>query len=235
LTFLARRSINIELARQQHLGYCQVLEANGFDVVVSDANAHLPDSVFVEDMAVVLNDRAVAGRAGIESRRAEAGAITSLLGQYRSLESIKAPGTLEGGDVLRIGNSLLVGRSVRTNEEAIRQLQQVLQNELEIVEVPVTGCLHLKTACCAVDDSTLLVNPDWIDTAGLRQWKLLPVAANEPFAANLLRLPKAIYHSASHPVTTEMLRGRGYAVETVDISELEKAEAGLTCLSLLIA
>jgi dimethylargininase len=139
---------------------------------------------------------------------------------------------LEGGDVLRVGKTLLVGLSHRTSEDGSRALAECIRRfGYTVVPVHVLGCLHLKSACCALDEQTLLVNREWIETAALSGFRLVNVA--EPFAANVLRLPDRILTSTAYPATAEVIRGLGHRVAMVDVSELHKAESGLTCMGLL--
>lgn len=236
LTYLERVRIDYDLALAQHQVYCTALHRGGAQVEVLPALAHLPDSVFVEDTAVLLDEVAVLTTLGSESRRAEAALIEPPLQRFRPVERIAVPGTLEGGDVLRIGKTLYVGRSPRTNAAGIEQLRAlVTPYGYAVVPVQVHGCLHLKTGCTALDDRTILINPDWVDAAAFADFTLLPVATDEPFAANVLRLPNVCLMNAAYSQTVAMVVERGLAIKTIDISEFGKAEAGLTCMSLLLS
>jgi dimethylargininase len=235
LTYVARRPIDSALALRQHEAYCEMLRRCGVEVRGLDANLPLPDCAFIEDTAIVLDDAAVVASMGAESRRAEPTAIASVLRQYRKLERVELPATLEGGDVLRVGKKLLVGVSSRTNRAGVRALEAIANRHgYDILPVPVKGSLHLKTACTALPDGTLLVNPAWLDLEVLRVFELLPVPEAEPWAANALLLNNHICLAAAHPQTAELIRSRGFHVQTVDLSEFAKAEAGVTCLSLLV-
>lgn len=229
----------------QHAAYRDALAAAGADVVVLDAIDALPDSVFVEDAAVVLDELAVLTRPGAVSRQAEIDRIESAIACRRAIvERIRAPGTLEGGDVLRIGRRLFVGLTTRTNREGIAQLATiVLPHGYAVVAVPVVGSLHLKTACTALDAQTLLLNPAWlvngIDAAPFAGFQTIAVDADEPFAANVLPLGANLIANAAFPRTLERVSAHaqraGLNVVPVDISEFGKAEAGLTCMSLVFA
>ena len=236
LTHISRSPIDIALALRQHEAYCEMLRRCGAEVRVLDVNLPLPDCAFIEDTAIVLDEVAVLASMGAESRHAEPAAIAPALRQYRELERVELPATLEGGDVLRIGKKLLVGVSSRTNLAGIAPLKAIARRHgYDVLPVPVHGCLHLKTACTALPDETLLVNPAWVDTEALREFELLPVPQAEPWAANVLPLNNHVCLAASHPQTAELVRSRGFNVQTVDLSEFAKAEAGVTCLSLLLA
>jgi dimethylargininase len=234
ITFIERKPINQELAQHQHAAYCQTLERHGLSVKQLSANAQHPDACFVEDAAVVLDELAVITRMGAESRRAEVQAIAQALAPHRELAHIHPPATLEGGDVLRIGKKVYVGLSRRTNAEGIGALTSILNPRgYEVIPVEVNGCLHLKTACTALDEETLLLNRAYVTPETFKGYKLLFVPESEPLAANALRLGETILLAASFPKTLELLARQQPQVETLDISEFQKMEAGLTCLSLL--
>lgn len=237
LTFLERSGLDLTRAAQQHAAYCRQLRQLGWQVEVLDDNAPYPDACFVEDLAVILPELILLTRSGVASRRGESIALRKHLQKLGPpLLEITAPGTLEGGDVLRVANTVFVGRSTRTNPEGIRQLRVALRPfGYEVVEVDVGPSLHLKTACTAIDDRTVLLNPDWCDIQPLlkRGYVVLTPPPSEPFAANTLRIESQVWVSASHPQLAAELTERGYDVRTVEITEFEKAEGGLTCLSLL--
>jgi dimethylargininase len=206
----------------------------GARVIALPEEPELPDAIFVEDTAVVLDEIAVLARPGAASRLAEVDTIESVLTTYRPLHRIEAPGTLDGGDVLRVQRALYVGRSTRTNEAGITQLAQLVEPlGYRVRAVPVAGCLHLKSACSHVGDSLVLVNGNWIDTGAFTEVELLEIDAAEPAAANAVLVEDAILMASDVPRTADLVRNRGRRVVTVDLSELRKAEAGGTCMSLI--
>ena len=234
LTHLARQPIDVALARAQHAGYEECLHALGCAIRRLPAAPELPDSVFVEDCAIVLDEVAVIARPGAVSRRAETAAIEDALRPLRPIRRIDPPATLDGGDVLQVGRTLLVGLSSRTNAEAIGQLRALVEPfSYSVVAIEVRGCLHLKSAVTEVAPGTLLVNPDWIPADALRAFERLDVDPREPFGANVLRLGDALVYSSAFPRTRERLEARGLAVHVVDLSELAKAEGAVTCCSLI--
>ncbi len=240
LTFLARSAIDFAMLERQHAGYRAALTEAGAEVVTLDAIDAHPDSVFVEDAAVVLDGVAVLTRPGVASREAEPEAIAPALAAWRPLQRIEAPGTLDGGDVLRIGRRLFVGLTTRSNRAGIARLAALAEPfGYTVTPVAVPGSLHLKTACTALDDETLLLNPAWIDPAAFAGFRILTVAAEEPFAANVLPIGDARIVNAAFPRTRERIEafcaGAGLRAIATDISEFGKAEAGLTCLSLVFA
>jgi dimethylargininase len=234
LTFVQRQPIDLSRACEQHRAYEQLLEKLGARVLSLPAEPDLPDSMFVEDPAIVLDELAVILPLGTDSRRPEAASLAKALSKYRNLEYVTAPGTLEGGDVMRIGRKLFVGLSSRTNAEGVRQLTAILApHKYEVIPVAVSGCLHLKSAVTHVGRNTLLANRAWFDARPLASFEWIDVAPEEPHAANALTLAETVILPASFPLTRARLEARGFAVTPLDISELQKAESGLTCSSLL--
>lgn len=238
LSFIERSPISFDALERQHRAYRDALRNAGVDVVVLDADPALPDSVFVEDTAVVLDEIAVMCRPGAVSRRGEPACIEDQLARERDIMRIIAPGTLEGGDVLRIGRTLFVGLSKRSNREGIEQFAALVRpHDYAVVPVRVSGSLHLKTACTALDADTLLLNPAWLDSTAFAGFRTLEVHADEPFAANALPIGATLIANAAFPRTLECMeahaRSAGLAIFAVDIQEFGKAEAGLTCMSLI--
>ena len=234
LSFIARQAIDLSRARQQHQAYEGLLAKLGARVISLPPEPDLPDAMFVEDPAIVLDEIAIILPMGTESRRREAASLEKELSKYRKLAHILLPGTLEGGDVLRIGRKLFVGLTRRSNAEGIHQLAEIVKpHGYEVVSVPVTGCLHLKSAVTCIAENTLLANRTWFDAAPFTGYDWVDVDRSEPHAANALALGGTIILPASFPATRGRLGSLDYRVTTLDISELQKAEAGLTCSSLL--
>jgi len=234
LSFIERKPIDLSKAREQHLAYEKLLEKLGAHLISLPAEENLPDSMFVEDPAIVLDEVAVILPLGTESRRPEAASLAQALGKFRKIEHVELPGTLEGGDVLRIGRKLFVGHTKRSNSEGIRQLAAILApHKYDVVSVGVTGCLHLKSAVTYLGRNTLLANRAWFDTVSLAAYDWIDVDPSEPHAANALALSDTVIFPASFPRTRTRIQSRGFHVTTLDISELQKAESGLTCSSLL--
>jgi dimethylargininase len=235
LTYLERQPIDAARAAAQHRDYEECLRSLGIQVVSLPAEPELPDSVFVEDPAVVVDETAVITRMGAASRRAEAESLAKALERYRPLRWMREPATLEGGDIVRVGRMLLAGLSPRTNREGIRQLADfVAPYGYSVEPVEIRDCLHLKTACCTLADGSLLVNRGWVDTSALRGFELIDVAAAEPWAADVLAIGQTILIPANYPETARLLTARGWSVQSLDVSELQKAEAGVTCMSVLL-
>jgi dimethylargininase len=234
LTFVERQPIDLDKARDQHRAYEQLLEKLGARVISLPAEPTLPDSMFVEDPAIVLDELAVILPLGTASRRPEAASLAKALSPFRKLVYLAAPGMMEGGDVLRIGRTLYVGLTTRTNAEGIRQLTAILApHGYQVFAVPVTGCLHLKSAVTHLGKNSLLANRAWFDTTPFAIYDWIDVAPTEPHAANALALANTVIFPASFPQTREKIESAGFQVTPLDISELQKAESGLTCSSLL--
>ena len=234
LTHMPRVPIDVEVARTEHTAYERALAAAGCRVERVAGAPDLPDAVFIEDVAVVVDELAVVTRPGAESRRPERVAVASALQRYRRLRFIEAPGTLDGGDVLTMDRRVYVGISSRTNVEGVAQLRQFLSPlGYSVCEVPVAGCLHLKSAVTAVGDRVVLANPDWIPAAAFSSYDRIAVDPAEPGAANALPVNGRIIFPAAFPRTADRLTRRGFTVMTVEVSELAKAEGAVTCCSLV--
>jgi dimethylargininase len=234
-TFVGRDPIDIAEARRQHDAYVDTLVACGVQHVVRlDVNRDLPDSTFIEDTALVLDEVAIQTSMGAESRRREPAGIAPAVREYREVVPIELPATLEGGDIVVAGRTLLVGLTLRTNEAGVRALERIVAlYGYRVIGVRPRGALHLKTACCSVDDQTLLINPAWIDRAELRGFELIPIVATEPFGAEVTRVGPKLVIAAETPRTADILRSRGHDVRLTPLGEFAKAEGGPTCLSLI--
>ncbi len=235
LTHLERVPIDLERARAQHAAYEAGLEALGCEVMRLAEEPELPDSVFVEDTAIVLDEIAVLTRPGAESRRAETAAVKAALAAFRPFHELHAPSTLDGGDVLRVGRTLYVGLSTRSNEAGIAALRELVAPfGYAVAGVSVHGCLHLKTAVTAVAPNLLLLNPAWVDRLAFPGCQALEVHRDEPFAANALRIGDVLLFPQAFPRTRARLEAHGLPVRTVDVAELAKAEGAVTCCSLIV-
>jgi dimethylargininase len=233
-TYVGEQAIDLEVARRQHAGYCDALRACGAEVTVLDVNRDMPDSVFVEDTALVLDEIAIMTSPGALSRRDEPLGIEPALRPYRAFEHMHLPGTIDGGDIVVSGHAIYVGASTRTNAAGIDALRRIVAPLGYLVTaVPVTGCLHLKTACSALPDGRFLVNPAWIDVTPLPPGSLVPVPASEPWAGDVLVIGERIIAADSFPRTADLLARSGWQVVPVTVSEFAKAEGGVTCLSLV--
>ena len=234
LSFIERKPIDMEKARAQHHAYEALLARLGAKVISLPEEPDLPDSMFVEDPAIVLDEVAVICPLGTETRRREAPSLAAALEPFRKLAYVKLPGMLEGGDVLRIGKKIFVGLTERSNPEGIRQLAVIAEHHgYDLTAVPVTGCLHLKSAVTYLGRSTLLGNRAWFQSKRFEGFEWVDVDPGEAHAGNALTIGESIVFPASFPKTRARIEAKGFRIESLDISELQKAESGLTCSSLL--
>ncbi len=236
ITHIERTPIDVNAAQSQHHGYVQALKELGCAVLELPAEADLPDSVFVEDTAVVLPDVAIITRPGADSRKSETESIARALRPYRELAFIESPAAVDGGDVLVLGKNIYVGMSTRSNQAAIDQMSQLLGKfGYRAQNVEMHDCLHLKTAVTRVDDHTLLINRQWVGVENFEGFDLIAVDDSEPFAANCLPIGESIIFPVAFPKTRAKLEGRGYKIKPVVLDELAKAEGAVTCCSLIVA
>jgi dimethylargininase len=235
LSFVSRSPIDVALAATQHQAYRQALIRLGCRVLALPAEDALPDAVFVEDTAIVLDELAVLTRPGAESRRGEVASVATALRQHRTLVfAIEAPGTLDGGDVLRLGRAIHVGESARSNSAGIGQLRALLQPfGYSVSAVRTRECLHLKSAVTQLDDDTVLLQPAWVDREVFAGLRVIEIDPQEPHAANVLRIGDGLLMPASFPRTHQRLLDAGFKVDAVDVSQLQKAEGAVTCCSLV--
>jgi dimethylargininase len=234
LTHLARSPIDLARARRQHAAYEAALQTLGCVVERVAGAMGLPDSVFVEDTAVVLDELAVITRPGAPSRRGEMEAVADSLAPYRTVLRIEDPATMDGGDVLQMGRRVFVGVGTRTNRDGVAAFRDAVQPlGYVVIPVEVQRCLHLKSAVTAVSDDAVLLNPACVDPQVFLDYEQIEVDPREPYAANVLRIGSTVICPASAPLTITRLEARGLRVLPLDVSELAKAEAGLTCCSVV--
>jgi len=234
ISFIEREPIDLALARRQHAAYEAALERLGARLVRLSAADQLPDAVFVEDGALVLDELAVIPVMGAPSRRGETAEVARCLSTYRPLCRLVPPATLDGGDVMRVEHTLYVGLTARTNRHAVDQLRSLTEpHGYRVVPMVPTGCLHLKSACTYLGRGMVLANPHWIDVSCVEGAEIVPVARDEPFAANALSMAGRLVYPSDFPGTQAALERLGFEVVTVDSDELRKAESATTCMSLI--
>ncbi len=236
LSHLERAPIDLARARIEHARLEEVLRELGVEVRRLPELPDLPDSVFIEDTAVVLDELAVLARPGAASRRAEVVGVEGVLRPLRPIGRIEAAGTLDGGDVLALDHELVVGLSERTNPAGIAQLRTCTEAAGYAVRaVEVRNCLHLKSAVTRVGPRTLVINPAWVDSDAFRDWEIVPVHPDEPFGANALLVNATVIYPGEHPRTRARLESAGCQVRAVPAGELAKAEGGVTCCALIVS
>ncbi len=238
LTHLDRVPIDAQRAASQHAAYEQALVHAGLEIIRLPDLPEDPDAVFVEDTALLLDGHAIITRPGAASRIGETSSTSSGLAGHFELHRI-TNGFIDGGDVMRIGRTLYVGLSSRTDRKGIAALREAAEPlGYSVVQAELRDCLHLKTGAtfAGADGSAtpiLVYNPRAVDPAQFAGVQPLAVAEGEPAAANSLRVGDCLILPAGNPRTAGVLRDRGFAVVEVDVSELQKAEAGVTCMSLI--
>ncbi len=236
LEHLDRQPIDVSKAVEQHRAYEACLRDLGARVISLPAAAECPDGVFVEDPALVLDEIAIVTRMGASARREESDSLANEVARFRKIERLREPATLEGGDVMRVGKSLYVGLSRRTNRAGLEQLAAIVTPfGYRVIAVEISGCLHLKSACSHLADGKILANRGWIkDREGaLAGLEVIDLPPEEPRGANVLRVGEFVLIPSAFPRTAEVLEKSGFHLRPLDTSELLKAEAGVTCMSLL--
>jgi dimethylargininase len=236
ITHIARTPIDLETARTQHHLYVQALKELGCAVLELPAEADLPDSVFVEDTAVILPEVALLTRPGADSRKPETDSIARALSPYREIVRINPPATVDGGDVLVLGKDIFIGMSTRSNGEAVRQMNDLLARYgYRARGVELTDCLHLKSAVTRVDESTLLIDRRWVDVEHFEGFRCLDIDPSEPYAANCLPVNGRIIYPTAFPKTRQRLEEAGFTIQAIPMDELAKAEGAVTCCSLIVS
>ena len=236
LTHIERAPLDVLLARAQHAAYEQTLMQLGCEVRQIPAAHELPDSVFLEDTAIVLDELAIIAYPGAPSRRAETEGVAGGLATYRDLHWLTPPAMLDGGDVLRSGRSLYVGIGGRSNHAGVEQLSSAAAEfGYAVRAVRVNGCLHLKSAATEVAPGMILINSRWVSPDAFPDHRTIAVDPSEPFAANVLRIGDVALCAAAFPRTRARLEAAGIETASVDVSELAKAEGALTCCSIIFS
>jgi len=236
LTHIVREPIDYERARAQHKRYEQALRTLGLDVISLDAEPDLPDSVFVEDVALVLDECAIMLNPGAASRRPEVASVEKALAPYREIFRIQPPGTVDGGDILTVDRTVHIGISSRSTKNAIEQIKVILEPRgYQVRAVNVTGCLHLKSAVTQVSKDTLLINPEWVSRDDFPGMQFIEVDPSESYAANAILVDDTIIYPSSFPKTKAKLEKAGINLVIVDADELAKAEGAVTCCSLIFS
>lgn len=226
--------IDVELARLQHRRYAAALTRAGAELVELPADDEFPDGCFVEDCAVVAGGTALITRPGAPSRRGEIAEVRRALERVLRVESMNEPATLDGGDCMRLGKRIFVGRSQRTNEAGIARVREVFAPlGYEVVAVALGEVLHLKCVCSPLDDQTILLADNTIPRATFGDLRVLPVPTQEECAANAVAIGRTVLVAAGHPVTARVVAESGFEVFAVDTSEIRKADGAMTCLSIL--
>jgi len=226
--------IDIALAKRQHMKYCSALQKLGLKLVWVEGDNTLPDSCFVEDTAVILGEKAIICNMKVESRVREVIEVAKVLEKIKETYYIKPPATIDGGDVIRIQEKILVGLSTRTNLQAINQLKKFLENsDFEVVPVKVRNVLHLKSACTCLGKNYVIFSKGHFDIKSLRDYNKIIVPREEEYAADCLAVNGTILMAKGNPRTKKLIEKDGFSVKELNVSEFRKGEGALTCLSII--
>ena len=225
-----------EKALQQHDTYIEALKQCGVEVTVLEADERYPDSCFVEDPALITRKCAIITNPGAASRNGEKNEIIGAVKKFfpeDKIEYIKDPGTLEGGDVMMVGDTFYVGLSARTNAEGIRQLTEILNKYgLECIQVPLEKVLHLKTGVNYIENNNMLVSGEFIEKPEFEKYNKIVIPEDEAYAANCIWVNDTVIVPEGYPAVLKAVQDAGYKTLLVDTSEFRKIDGGLSCLLL---
>ncbi len=223
-----------ERALIQHAAYIQALEACDLDVLVIDADERYPDSTFIEDTALLTPHCAIIMNPGVPSRKGETTEISAILGGYfDNIEKISEPGTAEGGDIMMVGDHFYIGISERTNPEGARQVIEILEKHgLSGSTVELSEMLHLKTGLAYLEENNLVACGEFLGKSEFQKYDILPIAADESYAANCIWVNDHVLVPLGFPNAKATIEDAGYQTIAVDVSEFQKLDGGLSCLSL---
>ena len=225
---------NYEQAIIQHQSYIDSLKMCGLDVTVLEPCEEYPDSTFLEDVALITPSCAIITRPGAYSRRGEVKEIESVLrNRFNNVKAIEAPGTLEGGDVMMVGNHYYIGLSNRTNLEGAKQIIEILNKYgMSGSTISLNKMLHLKTGLSFLENNNLIICGEFINDSRFDQYNSIEIPENESYAANCIWVNEFVIIPLGYPITKEKIRNAGYTVLETDVSEFQKLDGGLSCLSL---
>lgn len=226
--------LNLNTAKSQHLAYINLLEELGLEIIKLEADMNYPDCCFVEDTAVIHKGNAVITHPGAESRRGEVGPIETILQQFKNITRIGSPGTLEGGDIMHIpeNNLLICGDTTRTNIEGINQLATKLNCDTRVITDK--EIVHLKSYVTYLGNQTILCTSKYLNHPVFSDFTKIIVPENETYAANSLTINDQLILPKGYPTTKQILKENGYDIYSLEMSEFQKCEGALTCLSLLL-
>ncbi len=226
-----RNTIAVEKALKQHQTYCDTLRELGLELIVMNQEEKYPDSCFVEDTAVIHNGKALVARMARPSRQGEEDSVEALLGQYLQVRRVTKPGTLEGGDVIHLPNKLMTGVSQRTNIDGVFQMRDWL--EVEVIGIRDPYIVHLKSHATFLGMKTMICRRAYRDHPALEKYNLIVLDDEDSYAANTLTIDEVVLMPAGFDRAASQVREAGYEVLPIDVSEFEKCEGALTCLSIL--
>ena len=226
--------INVPLARAQHRAYCNALMDSELKLIRIPADDRFPDCCFVEDPAIVIEGAAIISRMGAKSRRGEERAVRQLLTRHKTIRWIKPPGTIEGGDVLKIGRQIYIGLSERTNQSAINQVRTIAAKYgYQVIPVKVKGMIHLKTGSTYLGNNCVTLVKGQLDAKTFTGYRKIIIPKSESYSANCLSVNGTVLMSRGYPKTRQRIKNAGFRVVELDMSEFRKGGGSLTCLSII--
>lgn len=225
---------NFEKALSQHDAYANALRDCGLEVIVLPPDDQYPDSTFVEDTSLITPHCAIIMRSGAPSRRGETDVVEMALRDFFSnIEKVQPPGIADAGDIMMVGTHFYIGLSERTNEEGAQQIIQILERYGNTgIALPVGNALHLKSGIAYIENDTMVATGSFIDRPEFADFTIVEVDADESYAANCLWLNNIVLTVEGFPKTKRAIASRGYRVMPLDMSEFQKLDGGLSCLSL---
>ncbi|MBI5777912.1 MAG: N(G),N(G)-dimethylarginine dimethylaminohydrolase [Planctomycetes bacterium] len=228
--------IDVRLAQKQHQAYCKTLKALGLKMINIEADDRFPDCCFVEDPAIVIGDTTIISRMGVKSRIGEERAVEKTLSRHKKIYRIKPPGTIEGGDVLRIGHRIYIGLSERTNISAIKQVRTIAAKYgCEVIPVRVKGMIHLKTGCTYLGNNCITLVQGQLDAKPFAGYKKIIIPKSESYSANCLSVNGTILIPKGYTKTRQMIKNAGFKIKELDMSEFRAGGGSLTCLSVILS
>jgi len=227
-------TINVELAKRQHLRYCEVLQQMGLTLIPIDPDHRFPDCCFVEDPAFVIGEMAIISKMGATSRIGEEIEVEKTLSKFKKVYKIDPPGTIEGGDVLRINEKTYIGLSTRTNRFAIQQVNNVVSEYgYQVIPVEIEDTLHLKSACTYLGNDSMVMSPGHFDNKVFSQYNKIIIPKREAHGANCLSMNGKVLIQEGYPSTKKLIEDEGFETVEIEVSEFRKAGGSLTCLSII--
>ncbi|MBI5359443.1 MAG: hypothetical protein HZA48_02550 [Planctomycetes bacterium] len=229
-----KQEIDVELAIEQHNAYCAILENMGLELMKIPADGRFPDCCFAEDPGIIFGQKAVISRMKTASRAGETTSIKKALSIHKKIFEIRAPGTIDGGDVLKAGNRVYIGLSKRTNLSAIRQVESFISKDgYEIIPVKIRNTLHLKTVCTHIGNNCMVIAPGHFDDGIFADYDIIRVPKNESYSANCLAINGKVIIPRGFPKTKALIENKGFKTIQAGMSEFEKGGGSLTCLSIV--
>jgi dimethylargininase len=233
-TFHDKQKIDVALAKQQHQQYSRTLSSLGIKLIRIEADDTLPDCCFTEDTVIVFDDYAIITIPGATSRIPETIEIEKTLSPLKTIVHIKKPGTIDGGDVLKIGKIFFIGNSARTNEEGIRQVASVIKHKgYQVIPVKIWNTLHLKSVCTYLGNGCIILAEGYLDEKVFSEYDKIIVPKEEEYSANCLVVNGSVLIPKGFPKTKKLIENKGFPIIELEMSEIEKAEGALTCLSVI--